>query len=117
MADRDIRNLPVWGQVLVRRLEGERDRARRDLEDYKARETATLEDSTVVADPYGECPRPLGKDPSVHFNGRDISFCIEFDSAEGILTVTATGSGPAAGSGLAVYPWTSNGIRLKGGRP
>ena len=117
MADRGIRNLPVWGQALVHRLEGERDRACRDLEDYKARETATLEDSTVVADPYGGCPRPLGKDPSVQFTGRDISFLVEFDSADGILTVTAVGSGPVAGSGLAVYPWTSNGIRLKGGRP
>jgi hypothetical protein len=116
MAAGDVSTLPRWAQKLIEQKDAEASRARLDLADYIARETATLDTSTVVADPYSACPRPLGKDTHIHFVGGNVSFSVQFDSADGILHVTAVGH-RAQFDGIAVYPATGNAIRVKGGRP
>ena len=115
MAKGEISSLPVWAQQYIAKLAADAGRAQQDLADYKARETATLEDSAVVADPYSECPRPLGTGTPVRFVAPDVHFDVSFNAEQGILDITATGK-LARRDGIAVYPSTGNGIRVAGGR-
>lgn len=112
----DLSRTSAYVRAYIERLEGERDRARGDLEEWKARNAVGMEESTVVADPYSEAPRPVGRDTPVQYASPEVSFMVEFDSAEGMLTVMATGR-KANSDGIAVYPSTGNCIRIKGGRP
>lgn len=113
MAKGEISSLPVWAQQYIAKLAGDAANAQQSLDFYKAEHGMGLNESTVVADPHSECPRPLGKDTTIRFLGAEAYFTVDWDSAKGELDVSVTGL-RASNDGLSVRPRSGNSVRLTG---
>lgn len=97
--ERDETKLPRWAQMELRRL-------RDDLADAQHRLTVGPE-SLVRADPYSDAPRPLGDDTTVEFTlpGGKIRVRMEGDALD-----------VHGGDSLAIWPRSSNGVRIRAER-
>jgi hypothetical protein len=114
MAKGEISSLPVWAQKYIAALASDAARAQDNLATYKAQHTVGLDESRVIAEPYSECPTPLG-DAMIEFRAEGVSFKVHLD-ADGDLEVRAEGM-LARNDGLAVYPQSMNSIAVRGSRP
>lgn len=110
----EISSLPVWAQQYIAALASDAARAQDDLARYKAQHTVGLGESRVVAEPYSECPTPLG-DSMIEFRAEGVSFHVLLH-ADGNLEVRAEGK-LARHDGLAVHPQSMNSIAIRGFRP
>jgi hypothetical protein len=115
MAKGDIRSLPVWAQQHVARLVQNIERLEVNLASANATLSAGPEDSDTFADPYSEGgARPLGRGTRLRLHSTEVYFDVHIDD-EGVLHVSAAGK-LARSDGLAVYPHSSNSVRIRGGR-